>query len=142
MPVSPLSMAERALDLVFRLNPSVSPIVLGGDHSTAWPVVVALHRARSDRWGIVQPDAHTDLLSERLGVRYCFATWSFHANELLGRGGRLVQVGIRASRHDRAHWETTTGVRQFWAKDCRDPGAIDEIIERHPLNRKTPQHTR
>jgi arginase family enzyme len=130
LPVSPLSIAERALDLVFGLNPGIAPIVLGGDHSTAWPVSAALARARKDRWGIVQPDAHTDLLEHRLGIKYCFATWSWHANELLGRGGRLVQVGTRASGRDRQHWESTLGVRQFWAEEClRDPAAaIDSIL--------------
>ncbi len=130
LPVSPLSAEERALDLIFALNPRVAPVVIGGDHSTAWPVASALSRARRDRWGIVQPDAHTDLLAERLGVKYCFATWSYHANELLGRDGRMVQVGTRASRKDREHWESTLGVRQLWAEECRrDPaGAIDAII--------------
>jgi agmatinase len=129
LPVSPLSIEERVLRRVLEINPRVVPIVLGGDHSVAWPVASALS-TRGDRWGIVQPDAHTDLLAERLGVKYCFATWSYHANELLGRDGRLVQVGVRASRHDRAHWETTTGVRQFWAEDiARDPdAAIDAVI--------------
>ena len=131
LPVSPLSIAERALDLVFAMNASIAPIVLGGDHSTAWPVVSALSRARKDRWGIVQPDAHTDLLAERLGITYCFATWSYHANELFGRDGRLVQVGTRASRHDRGHWEGSLGVRQLWAEECRrDPeGAIAAIVD-------------
>jgi arginase family enzyme len=130
LPVSPLSIAERALDLVFGLNPTIAPIVLGGDHSTAWPVAAALSRARKDRWGIVQPDAHTDLLETRLGIKYCFATWSWHANELLGRDGRLVQVGTRATRRDREHWESTLGVRQFWAEECvRDPeAALDAIL--------------
>ena len=130
LPVSPLSIAERALDLVFTLNPRIAPIVLGGDHSTAWPVASALSRARKDRWGIVQPDAHTDLLEERLGVKICFATWSWHANELFGRDGRLVQVGTRASRFPREHWESTLGVRQFWAEEClRDPeGSLDALI--------------
>jgi agmatinase len=130
LPVSPLSIEERALDLVFALNPTIAPVVLGGDHSTAWPVAAALARARAgERLAIVQPDAHTDLLEERLGVHYCFATWSFHANELLGRDGRLVQVGTRASRYDRRHWESSLGVRQFWAEECvRDPeGVLDRI---------------
>jgi arginase family enzyme len=132
LPVSPLSIGERALDLVFALNPRIAPIVLGGDHSTAWPVAAALSRARKgERWGIVQPDAHTDLLEERLGIKYCFATWSWHANELFGRDGRMVQVGTRASRHDRGHWEKGLGVRQFWAEECRrDPdGSLDALIE-------------
>ncbi|HTJ44081.1 MAG TPA: arginase family protein, partial [Kofleriaceae bacterium] len=131
LPVSPLSAAERALDLIFAQNAAVKPFVLGGDHSCAWPVVSALSRARTDRWAIVQPDAHTDLLEQRLGVKYCFATWSFHANDLLGRDGRLVQVGTRASGRDRAHWESTLGVRQFWAAECRARPAetLDAILD-------------
>ena len=130
LPVSPLSIAERALDLALAINPAAKVFVIGGDHSCAWPAVSALSRARHDRWSIVQPDAHTDLLAERLGVKYCFATWSYHANELLGRDGRMVQVGIRATRRDRAHWESTLGVRQFWAEECRaNPAqALDDII--------------
>ena len=131
LPVSPLSIEARVLDLVLTINPRVVPIVLGGDHSVAWPVAETLAKHRKDRWGIVQPDAHTDLLAERLGIKYCFATWSYHANDLLGRDGRLVQVGVRASRHKREHWESKLGVRQFWAEEIlRDPdGAIDQVIE-------------
>ncbi len=130
LPVSPLSIAERALCRVFELAPKAKPFVLGGDHSCAWPVTRALHQARPG-FGIVQIDAHTDLLEERLGVRICFATWSHHANALIGGNGRMVQVGIRATRHDRAHWERTRGVRQIWADEClRDPKrALDVILD-------------
>lgn len=130
LPVSPLSIAERVLDLVLAENPKIAPFIIGGDHSTAWPGVAALARARTDRWAIVQPDAHTDLLEHRLGVKYCFATWSFHANELLGRDGRLVQVGTRASGRDRGHWESSMNVRQFWAAECRAKPAetLDAVI--------------
>lgn len=128
LPVSPLSVAERALALALSVNPGAKVIALGGDHSAAWPVVKALAGVRPDL-GIVQIDAHTDLLEERLGVRYCFGTWSFHANDLVGRRGRLVQVGIRATRHERAHWESKLGVRQFWAAEVnRDPGGALEAI--------------
>lgn len=132
LPVAPLSIAERALELIYRLNPDIVPVLLGGDHSCAWPVALALARHRRDRWAIVQSDAHTDLLPERLGVKICFATWSYHANDLLGRDGRLVQVGVRASRHDRGHWERELGVRQFWADPCRrDPDRTIAAIVDH-----------
>jgi arginase family enzyme len=131
LPVSPLSIEERALDHLLALAPNAAPLILGGDHSVAWPVTAALHRARPG-FGIVQPDAHTDLLEDRLGIKYCFATWSFHANELLGGGGRLVQVGVRASRHPREHWEKLYGVRQFWAHEIeRDPDAALDAIAYH-----------
>lgn len=123
LPVSPLSIAEAALRGVLAVNPAAKVLVLGGDHSCAWPAVAALAAARPGL-GVVQIDAHTDLLAERLGIRICFGTWSFHANELMGRGGRLVQVGIRASRRDQAHWEGTLDVRQLWADEVRrDPAA-------------------
>ncbi len=134
LPVSPLSIAARAMDCVFSLNPTIKPFILGGDHSVSWPAVVSLNRARqlgsAKPWGIVQSDAHTDLLEERLGIRHCFATWSFHANALIGRQGRMTQVGIRASGKDKTHWETSTQVKQFWAADVlRDPQqAIDEVL--------------
>ena len=130
MPVSPLSIAERAWNLVFALNAAVKPITLGGDHSTAWPVVAALHAREREPFGIVQMDAHTDLMQERLGIKMCFATWSYHANELVGRNGRLTEVGIRATRKDRGAWEGDLGVRQFWADECnRDEAkAIDDIV--------------
>lgn len=129
LPVSPLSIAERALSLVFQLNPQAKPMILGGDHSTAWPVVKAMHDARRD-FAIVQLDAHTDLLAERLGVEICFATWSYHANELLGRGHRLIQVGTRATRHPREHWESTLQVRQFWPEEYagREEALLEDIV--------------
>ncbi len=134
LPVSPLSIAERAWALIFSLNPNLKPFVLGGDHSTALPGVLALNavyqREHRGPLGVVQPDAHTDLLERRLGVKYCFATWSWHANEALGRQGRLTQVGIRASGRDQAHWEETTGARQFWAKDilANPAEALDAVL--------------
>lgn len=137
LPVSPLSIAERALALVLEQNPSVAPVVIGGDHSTAWPAVAALARVRRDRWAVVQSDAHTDLLPHRLGIDMCFATWSYHLNELFGRDGRLVQVGIRASRYDRGHWEESLGVRQLWADECnREPQAAIETVIAHLRERQ------
>jgi len=131
LPVSPLSIEERALDLCLTLNPSIRPLILGGDHSVAWPVVSALVKSRGPSFAIVQFDAHTDLLPERLGITYCFATWTFHANDLLGRGGRVLQLGVRASRFPREHWESTLGVKQWWAATCRaEPDRVlDEVCK-------------
>lgn len=132
LPVAPLTIAERVLDRVFDLNPGIKILVLGGDHSVAWAPVAALKRRRTAATlGIVQPDAHTDLMSERLGVKICFATWAYHANDLIGRQGRLVQVGVRTSRQPREYWESTLGVRQFWAEEIARLGAeatVDAIV--------------
>jgi guanidinobutyrase len=130
LPVAPLSVAERVVDELLRVNPQLRIFMLGGDHSVAWPVVAALARRAAGRWAIVHADAHTDLLPQRLGVRICFATWAYHANELLGRGGRLVQIGVRASARSKEHWESTLGVRQFWANEvgARGMAVIDDVL--------------
>jgi arginase family enzyme len=132
LPVSPLSITKRALELALKINPQLKLFILGGDHSVALPVVQALHGAHQKPFAIVQPDAHTDLLETRLGIRECFATWSWHANELIGRKERLVQVGIRASGKTKAHWESTLQVKQFWAAEIlRDETAALEAVVKH-----------
>jgi guanidinobutyrase len=130
LPVSPLSIAERVVGALLARNPALRLFMLGGDHSVAWPVVAALGAHVREPWAIVHLDAHTDLLPERLGVRICFATWAYHANELVGRGGRLVQIGVRASGRPQQHWESTLGVRQFWASEveARGDAVIDDVI--------------
>ncbi len=120
LPVTPLDQCSLALDCIRQLNPDIVPIVLGGDHSIGWPAfssAFAWAKQHKRHVGLLHFDAHTDLLEKRLGVRYCFATWAYHANELLERDGRLVQVGIRASGKTRQYWEKTLGVRQYWPEE-------------------------
>lgn len=137
LPVSPLDMCKVAIQLIYRHAPAVAPVVIGGDHSVAWPAFKAAFKhwelRHHRRLGLLHFDAHTDLLAERLGVKYCFATWARHANRLLGGDGRLVQVGIRASGQRRAYWESHTGVKQYWAGDVegRSVGEVADEIAAH-----------
>jgi len=131
LPVSPLSAAQEVITRLLALNPALKIFTLGGDHSITWPVIAALAASRGRPFAIVHPDAHTDLLPHRLGVKYCFATWAYHANEAIGRAQRLVQVGVRASGKPRSHWESTLEVKQFWADEIAargEAGAIDDIV--------------
>ena len=130
LPVAPLSIAERAVSELLARNPRARHLHA---RRRSFGRVAGRRGAGAPRlrpWAIVHVDAHTDLLPERLGVRLCFATWAYHANELLGRGGRLVQVGVRASSRSKQHWESTLGVRQFWADEvrARGDGVIDDVI--------------
>jgi agmatinase len=129
LPVSPLSVCEEVLRLVRKINPRVSTLVLGGDHSVGWPSLKAVAEGREHEVGILHFDAHTDLLETRLGVRYCFATWAYHANELIGRHQRLVQVGLRTSRRTRAEWEQELDVRQLWMAEMRERSITDVAAE-------------
>ncbi len=128
LPVSPLSIEMRAVERVLDLNPDARFLLLGGDHSTAWPLADVLARRIPDL-GIVQVDAHTDMLETRLGVEICFATWSYHASRALKSPERLLQFGTRASRFPKEHWETKFGIRQVWADACTSTDAIDRALD-------------
>jgi agmatinase len=147
-PVSPLSMAGRVAALIHTLAPDLRLFALGGDHSVTWPIIRELAQCyiaadRVAQLGILHFDAHTDLSPIRLGVDYCFATWAYHANLLLGRdqpqgpNQRLLQIGIRASARSQEHWESTQGVRQIWAKEARDlrPVQLANLVVEHFLAR-------
>ena len=66
--------------------------------------------------GVIHFDAHTDLLHERDGIQCSFATWAYHANEAIGRGGRLQQLGTRICVS--AAW--AEGVKQFHGRPIGD----------------------
>ncbi len=42
LPVSPLSITERAVGRLLQLNPALRIFLIGGDHSVTWPVISAL----------------------------------------------------------------------------------------------------
>jgi len=140
LPVSPLSMASRCMTLLDAVAPHMKILMLGGDHTVTWPMI-AHHLSGGPEanldFGIVHFDAHTDLSHERLGVKYCFATWAHHANQMLGGEQRLVQIGIRASAHPRSHWEQRQDVRQIWADEARamSPEQLAQSVVSHLKSR-------
>jgi len=74
-----------------------SPLVAGGDHGVTYPCVKALHDRDPGAIGLIQLDAHSDLLddSERQG-RYSGSSGMRRALELEGLAGpNLVQIGLR-----------------------------------------------
>jgi arginase family enzyme len=124
-PVAPLEIAEAVVHGVLDFFPMARVLTLGGDHSVAYPVIKArLERINlpMKRVGLLHFDAHTDLLPERLGIKVCFATWTRAIrDEYFAKSPEnILQLGIRASAKDRAHWEKTTGITQWWAKDIRN----------------------
>jgi agmatinase len=131
LPVSPLSILERALDEIFALAPQARVHLVGGDHSLSMVPTTVLARSPSNHdrtLGVVHFDAHTDLLTERDGLRCSFATWAHHANVAIGKGGRLQQLGTRISGFPREHWESTCQVRQFWSDEIHSRGT-EEILD-------------
>ncbi|MBB4664283.1 agmatinase family protein [Conexibacter arvalis] len=101
------------------------PIVLGGDHSITIPAVRAL-AARSERFGVVQLDAHLDLVDESPAQgRLSQSSPMRRAIELeQGSPRRLVQVGLRSFNYpDFRDWCRERGITQLTAAEALRRGA-------------------
>lgn len=125
-PVSPLSLAEAAALAFYEQFPQGRLFGIGGDHSTSLPLVRAWAQAqprRGKRLALLHFDAHTDLLDQRLGIDYCFGSWTYHVREFFPTPNQLVQVGIRSTGKERGHWEKTLKLTQYWASEALELGA-------------------
>jgi guanidinopropionase len=75
----------------------ITPIVVGGDHTVPLPVLRALAADRPV--GVLQFDAHADILDTLCGDRFNHATFMRRAlEEGLIDPRRVVQLGLRGSR--------------------------------------------
>lgn len=133
LPVAPLSILDRAVREIAKVAPEARVHLLGGDHSMSMVtsrLLAEAPRNAKKTLGVVHFDAHTDLLRERDGIQCSFATWAHHANEAIGRGGRLQQLGTRISGRTREDWEREGDLRQFWCDeiDARGAAAIQEEL--------------
>jgi agmatinase len=131
LPVSPLTIADLALKLIYKKNPQARLFGLGGDHSTSYPLVKNWIESRSDKnkVGLIHFDAHTDLLDRRLGIDLCFGTWAHHILKDLASPDHLLQLGIRSSGKTKKYWKTHLGVDQFWANEIKDWG-VEKTFEK------------
>lgn len=133
LPVSPLSIAQMALDHVYKRNPNIKVLGLGGDHSVSYPLTLSYLNSKKDQnVGILHFDAHTDLLESRLGIDICFGSWTSHIIPHLKDPKNLVQVGIRSTGKPKEHWESSFGIRQIWAQEFKNNSA--SIIAQHIIS--------
>jgi len=132
LPVSPLSLTEYFCDQINSIKSPPPIFSVGGDHSVSYPIVkswIASRKRLGKNIAIIHFDAHTDLMSNRQGIDFCFATWAFHILEDLGNPKNLIQLGIRSSGKAKHHWENTTGVQQYWSKEI-NTNSIPSISEK------------
>jgi agmatinase len=135
LPVSPLSIAEKIMEDLYKKFPKAKVLGFGGDHSTSYPLVKAWLQSRKHlkEAAILHFDAHTDLLDRRMGIDLCFGTWTFQILDLLKSRDHIIQVGIRSSGKDKKYWKKTLGVEQIWASEFKKLG-VEKIypqIKKH-----------
>lgn len=107
------------------LEPGVFPIVMGGDHSVSLPLLQAFHDHYDGPLGIIQMDAHLDLVDESpTQGRYSGSSQIRRALEM-GRyhPERLVQVGVRGFNYpDHYAYVAGQGIRQITAAEVHERG--------------------
>lgn len=134
LPVAPLAIAEHFLRAFYQQYPEAKVLSLGGDHSVSYAFTkpyLEAKRAQGIKVGLLHFDAHTDLLTERLGIDLCFASWCTAILDDLASPNLLTQVGIRSSAKKKEHWEKTFGVVQHWGHEVQQKGAgaiAEELI--------------
>ena len=100
-PVNPLdkddSLARIEAFFAELKSAGIRPIAVGGDHTVPLPILRAL--AKEEPVGILQFDAHADILDELCGSRINHATIMRRGlEEGLIDPARVVQLGLRGSR--------------------------------------------
>jgi agmatinase len=108
------------------------PVILGGDHSIAYPDIAAVmshHEAGSV--AVVQFDTHTDTATENWGVEWSHGTPFRHlVDDGVIPGERLVQVGLRGYWPfvEEFDWARGAGVHWHRMAELTDRG-IGPVVE-------------
>ncbi|GED16605.1 agmatinase family protein [Aneurinibacillus migulanus] len=77
---------------------NIFPFVLGGDHSVSYPIIKALHDCAEGNIGIIQFDAHLDLVDDSpIQGKFSQSSQMRRALELPGvKPEHIVQIGVRS----------------------------------------------
>jgi len=89
------------IDFVFRENPGVFPVFLGGDHLVTLGILEGLKKIKKD-FTVVHFDAHADLSRDWLGEKNSHIAWGHYAIKELGLD--LVQLGVRSCTKEEAEF--------------------------------------
>jgi agmatinase len=108
------------------VNAGAVPVVLGGDHSIAYPDIAAVaEHYPAGELAVVQFDTHADTDTENWEVKFAHGTPFRHlVDEGILPGHRLIQIGLRGywPGHDLFEWARANGVRWHRMEEVDDRG--------------------
>ena len=126
-----LARLEHAVEEV--ASAGAVPVVLGGDHTIAWPDVTGV--ARHVGWGrvsVVHFDAHADTADTQFGSMYGHGTPMRRLIESgAARGDRFLQIGLRGywPDPDTLAWMASQGMRSFEMTEIEGRGLAACLTE-------------
>jgi agmatinase len=108
------------------------PVVLGGDHSIAYPdIATVAERYDAGSLAVVQFDTHADTATDLYGLKWSHGTPFRHlVDDGVIPGERLIQVGLRGywPFPEEFAWARSKGVRWHRMGEIVERG-IDAVIE-------------
>ena len=114
------------------LDAGAVPVVLGGDHSIAYPDIAAVaERCADGSLAVVQFDTHADTATDLHGLKWSHGTPFRHlVDDGVIPGERLIQVGLRGywPFPDEFAWARSKGVRWHRMGEIVERG-IDSVID-------------
>ena len=103
-------------------------IAIGGDHSVSFPLIEALHDCTKGNIGLIQFDAHLDLLNENQSQgKFSQSSEIYRALELERVSAKnLVQIGVRGFNYPEAyHLVNKNKITQFTPQKIQELGAVE-----------------
>jgi formiminoglutamase len=127
-----LRRIQGAVSTLLGLQPSIVPVVFGGDHSVTAATVQGYAAARGGRVGLIYFDSHTDVRAAQEGVALAGSpVRSILEGCPAVSGSNVVEIGLHgfmnASRH-RA-WLEDRGGRVVSARQVRRRGIEDVVAD-------------
>jgi agmatinase len=114
------------------LDAGAVPVVLGGDHSIAYPdIATVAGRYEPGSLAVVQFDTHADTATELYGQKWNHGTPFRHlVDDQLIAGERLIQVGLRGYWPFKEEWDwaRSKGVRWHLMGEIFERG-IDAVVD-------------
>lgn len=114
------------------LDESVFPFILGGDHSISYPGIKALHDSAEGKIGIIQFDAHLDLVDDSpVQGRFSQSSQMRRALELPRvKPENIVQIGVRSYNYPWYNdYLKETGIVQITAREVHQMTS-EQVIAR------------
>jgi agmatinase len=130
----PLGEKKTSIDLIRKavrkiLSRNKFPILLGGDHLIAFPIVEELVK-NYPQLQIVHIDAHTDLREEYLGESLSHCTVMRKLTDHIGEG-RLFQIGIRSGTED--EFKLARKMKSIVSLDSSSLSSMAKRIKNQPV---------
>lgn len=126
---------EQSLRALYKEQPNLIPIIVGGDHSTSCPSLKAFaDRYPGKKVGIIHFDAHHDVRNFEDGGVTNGTPFRGILESGVVHGTNIVQIGIRGFMNSKPYHDyvISKGVHVYTSRDVRRMGidaVLDEAIE-------------